>query len=58
MIYILLICVWSLSMAPGLQLPKPKRLGFSEVRFAGMTLAHKNIWFGKRKNERVEDEKL
>lgn len=58
MIYILLIYIWSLSVVPDLQLPKPKRVGFSEVRFARKALTHKNMWFGKKKNERVEEDDL
>lgn len=33
-------------------------VGVSKVRFAIMALAHRNMWFGKRKDKRVEDNDL
>lgn len=32
-------------------------VGASGVRFARVALAHRDVWFGKRKDERVRNEK-
>ena len=35
---------------------EPNLVGASEVGFARMALTHRDMWFGKRKDERVRDE--